>query len=70
MTTGNRVADGLDQHLHDESQWEIIHEKIDARQQAVNKIEREKDDLQERWDDLDSESQALQAEIDEMEAEI
>lgn len=70
MTTGNRVADGLDQHLHDESQWEIIHEKIMARQYAINQIERKKDDLQERWDDLDSKSQQLQEEIDELEREI
>lgn len=70
MTTGNRVADGLDQHLHDESQWEIIHEKIKARQQRINRLEVEKDSLQNEWDDLDCESQQLQAEIDELEAEI
>jgi peptidoglycan hydrolase CwlO-like protein len=70
MTTGNRVADGLDQHLYDESQWEIIHEKIEARQYAINQIERKKDDLQERWDDLECKSQQLQEEIDELEAEI
>lgn len=60
MTTGNWIADGLNQHFADEARWEDKQAKIDKLNSRIEYLESEKDSLQEQWDDLDCESQELQ----------
>lgn len=69
MTTGNRVADGLDQHLADEARWEKKQERRNYLIDKIDGLERKKDYLQDQWDDLDCESQELQEELEKLENE-
>lgn len=68
MTTGNRVADGLDEHLNAEAEWEKMQNIISRLEEKIELIEEKKDELQEQWDDLDCDAQELRDQISELEA--
>ncbi|GAP05028.1 hypothetical protein [Fructobacillus tropaeoli] len=65
-TTGNWVADGLDEHLSQEAELEQKQEKRNEILEKIDEIEEQMDYHMGAWDDLNCESHELQEELEQL----